>query len=570
MLHFIVVKLQKLNCSVRYKQGLAFSLLLICFLFNGIISVVLLYKIKDTEEQQKNVSLALDWLQRNSLAYQSELSNYADTLFITNSNYIRDTLRRTITTSLTEKTYDIPTQDNQVFRSKLAQLFSKAFDDFTILEELINKGDLTTARSKWQEFNPNFEAISKLLQERQVQLEAERDKGEKEVSDSIFIATVTLVSVTVFSIALVLLLLFLIEQVLIKPLNKLQQALKRVAEGDLNQRLEIVNRDEVGKLTESFKAAVYSLQQVIQGVQISETLQAVTSQLASVSKQQAAGSSEQVTALTEVMAAVHELGRTAGQIADNSVRVVDFTNATLAQIEQVAEAGEISQQQAAQMRSVTEKTLKGVDHISRQVAEFSRMMVDLNEQTEAVSKVVGLINSIASEVHLLALNAAIEAAGAGEYGDRFRAVAQEVKQLANRAGQASLEAHNLISQVQVSSLAAKTQIEKGQAEVEIIVAVNDDLRDSLERVEVSAQQVSEAVTNLFKLAAQVSERAREIQQATHQQRLSGEQVIISTRSAEEVAEQTLEATQQVATSSTQLESLAHQLNRVLSQVKLAM
>jgi methyl-accepting chemotaxis protein len=568
-MNFIIVRLQTLNCSVRYKLGLAFSLLLICFIFNGVSSFIILYNIKSVEEEQRNISLALDWLQRNSLAYQSELSDYAETIFITNSTYINDALRRNIANSLIENAYNISSKDNQVFRTKLAELFSVAFDHFALLESLINQGDLTTARTKWQEFSPNFEAISRLMQERQTQLEADRNRGEAQVSDAIFISSVTLIGISGFSIVLVLILLYLIEQALVKPLNKLQQALKRVAEGELNQQLEIANRDEIGRLTESFKAAVFSLGQVFQGVQISEVLQAVTSQLSAVSKQQAAGSSEQVTALTEVIGAMHEMGRTAAQIADNSVQVVDITNTTLTQIEQVAEAGNSSQQQVAQMRIVAEKTLGGVEHIGREVTEFVRIMGELYEQTEMVGKVVGLINSIASEVHLLALNAAIEAAGAGEYGERFRAVAQEVKQLANRTGLASQDAHKLINQVQLTSQTAKTQIEKGLSEVEAIVIFNDDLRISLDRVENSAQQVGVAVTNLLALAGQVGERALEIQQATYQQRISSEQVIVSTRSAEEVAEQTLQVTQQVTISSVQLENLAHQLNRVLGQVKLA-
>ncbi len=569
MFHYIIVKLQKLNFSVRYKIGLAFSLLLVCFIINGIISIFLLYNIRDTEEQQKNISLASDWLQRNALAYQSDLTLYADTIFVTNVSHIRDTFSRTIATSLAEYNYNIPTKENQDFRIKLAALYSTAFDHFARLENLINSGDFTTARQDWQQFTPNFEAISTLLQNRQQQLEADRANGEKEVSNAIFVSTLTIVSITVFSIALVLLLLFLIEQVLINPLNKLQQALNRVAQGELDQQLEVANRDEVGKLTESFRAAVFSLQQVLRGVQISETLQLVTGQLAAVSKQQTLGSNEQVAALSQVTAAMHELGRTAGQIADNSVQVVDFTTATLTQIEQVARAGELSQQQAYQMTDVVEKTLNGIEHIGWQVAEFSKLITNLTDQTEQISKVVGLINSIATEVHLLALNAAIEAAGAGEYGDRFRIVAQEVKHLAARTTQASQVAHSLINQVQVSSQAAKTQIEKGQAEVEIIVAANDDLRGNLDKLGSSAEQVSQAVTNLLGLAGQVSERAKEIKQATQQQRISSEQVIVSTRSVGEVAVQTLEATQQVATSSSQLESLAHQLNGVLGQIKLA-
>lgn len=573
MLHYLITKLQKLNCSILYKLAFAFLLILACFIANGFISVQLLYHIRDVEEQQRTNAIGLEQIQRHSLAYQSELTLYSDTIFITNAKYIRDNFRRIITNSLAQQNEADPGATNppdQIFESKLAELYSTAFDHFSELESLIKKGDFETAKNRWQNFTPDFNVITTLLDERQQQLEIERSSGEKDITDAIVTATVAIASITLISIALALFLLFLMEQVFIRPLNHLQQALSNVAEGKLTQpHLEVVNQDEVGKLARSFRAAILWLQQVLRGVQISENLQVVAEHLASVSKEQVAGSQKQASALAQVMMAMTELGGTASQIAENSAQVAELTNVTLVQIERVAEAGNISQEQAYQMSIVVEKTLQGVEFVGQQVAEFSQLMNGLNKQAEEIGKVVTLLNSIATEVHILSLNAAIEAAGAGEYGERFRAVAHQVKQLAGRAGQASQEAQHLISQVQLNSRNAVYQIEKGQLEVEAVVAANTDMRKSLSQLEVSAFQVTEAVSQLLNLAEQVEERAEEIKLATLHQRISNEQVIISTRSAEEVAEQTVRATQQVTVSSHQLETLIQQLSRVLGQVQLA-
>ncbi len=208
------------------------------------------------------------------------------------------------------------------------------------------------------------------------------------------------------------------------------------------------------------------------------------------------------------------------------------------------------------MVAVVEATLNGVERVWQQVNQFRQSMIELNDQTEAISKVVRSLDGIAGEVHLLALNAAIEAAGAGEYGERFRVVAHQIKQLAGRANRATTEAQQLIQQVQLSSRTSLVQVEEGQAEVLAVVQANSGLRSSLCELEQSAEQVAEAVDYLVNLAVKVSQQAEEIQQATQQQRVSSEQVLVSPH-AGEIATQTAHTTVQIGRSSVQLELLTN-------------
>ena len=568
MLQWIIRGLQKLNWSVWYKIGLAFLLVLICFIGNGIISVLLLFNIKNTLDDQKIEDVYLERLQRYDLAYKSELNIYSDAIFITSNTFVRDNFRGIIGNDLMQRDRLNPSIINRDFEARFNDVYVTSFTHLLELENFIVLGQFSQARPKWLEYKPDFDKVTVTLNDWRKQLDKNRATTDENVRKTIVLSTTIIVSLTVLSIGLALILLFLIDRVLVQPLNRLKRGLEQVAEGELNQQLEIYNRDEVGKLAFSFKQAVSSLQQVISGVQISESLQAVTRQLASVSKQQAAGSNEQVAALAQVMAAMQELGRTAGQISDSAVQVASLTNTTLVQIERVAAAGNSSEAQAHLMVTVVESTLSGVERVGRQVAAFRQHMLELNEQSAVISKVVSLLGAIADEVHLLALNAAIEAAGAGEYGERFKVVAHEIKQLANRANRATQEAQTLVNGVQASSRTALSQVEEGQAEVSSVVEANSGLRHSLQALEQSAQQVSEAVAYLLTLAGQVTERAEEIRQATFHQRTSSEQVLLSARAVGAVAEQTAVATHQIADSSSQLETLTNQLSGVLSQVKL--
>jgi twitching motility protein PilJ len=213
-------------------------------------------------------------------------------------------------------------------------------------------------------------------------------------------------------------------------------------------------------------------------------------------------------------------------------------------------------------------TLTGVENVGSQVEIISQKMLILDDQSHAIGKVVELLNSISNTVHLLSLNAAIEAAGAGESGERFAVVAKEVRELAKRSKQATEEASQLITQVQLSSREVVDQVTAGQAQVHSVMQANSLLHQSLKELEGSAEQVGSAVVELGLLASEVNKEAEAIKQATYQQLISNQEVISTAYSVSDVAQETVSITENLALNSSELEDMASQLNGVLSQVRL--
>jgi methyl-accepting chemotaxis protein len=72
------------------------------------------------------------------------------------------------------------------------------------------------------------------------------------------------------------------------------------------------------------------------------------------------------------------------------------------------------------------------------------MMNPINESSTNIVDLIGVINGIAYQTNILALNAAAETARAGEHGERFAALAAEVRSLAQRAAAAVTEIKTLI------------------------------------------------------------------------------------------------------------------------------
>jgi len=408
-----------------------------------------------------------------------------------------------------------------------------------------------------------------MIATRQSEVKAEGEESNKVIQDSTTLSFIVIGGMTVFSILLVVLILWLNESVVIRPLNKLRKGLENIAAGDFEQQLEIPNRDEIGKLAASFTTALGYLRQMVRGVRIGEQLQSVTGQLSSVSNQQRTGATEQVSALMQVLASTQELERTAAQIAESAAQVAELSNDTLEEIGRVEQVGQINQQRTQKMAVAVSSTLSGVEQVGQQVEEFSQLMGDLGKRTDKIEKVVELLGSIADEVHLLALNASIEAAGAGQYGDRFRVVAQQIKQLAKRANQATTEANVLIRDVQGSCRDATIKVDDGLVVVSKVVTSSGELGQALEELELGSQQVSLAFNEVRQISNKLNNEAEGIKQATAQQRVSSTQVIGAVNLVEGVAQQNVTAAQQVVSSTSGLENLTHQLNEVLRQVKLA-
>jgi methyl-accepting chemotaxis protein len=565
----LITFFQKLRLSLRYKVGLAFGVLLVCFVINGIISIVLLLTIRENEENQRLNSIFLERVQRLEIAYQNELNSYADVLFYNKSTVIRNNFRNSIIAEFDFNSHSETRAVDSEFQVKFGRLYNSSLDIFLGIEDNIRKGNLPEAVALWQNSGSTFEAASNLLKTEKQTLTAANAAGKQYLEHDISLSISLIVGLTALSILLALFILFLFERAILHPLNKIQQGLNQVAEGDLNQQISVPNKDEIGKLANSFGMAINSLQKVISGVQIGESLKKVTTDLSIVSQQQTSGTNAQVSALTEVIATMQELGNTAGQIATNAHQVADLTGVTMEQIEKVSIAGRVSKEQAGEMVRVVEATMTGVELVSAKVNSFKEVIDEWQEKTASVATVVQLLNSIADDIHLLALNASIEAAGAGIYGERFRVVAQAIKQLAGRANTATIEARTLIKDVQQSGQNAQKQVEEGQAEVGKIVESNTALRENLFRLERSTQEVETAVIQLVDLAGEVNSQTDMIKLATMQQLTASEQVIIAARSAGEMAQQNASSTQQVATNSTALESLTAQLNGVLRQVKMA-
>lgn len=300
----------------------------------------------------------------------------------------------------------------------------------------------------------------------------------------------------------------------------MHQATKRIADGDLTSRLGFhVGRDEFGIIGFELDRTMDTLSELVNTVKHSaHNLQIAAGNFSHDAQGAGQQVNQQYASLDSVATAMEEMTASAKDIAGLAQQTSDQSDADMQSIEQ----GNHNVQQA----------IVKVTHLSEQTDEASRAVGSLNEKAEEINAVITTINAISEQTNLLALNAAIEAARAGEQGRGFAVVADEVRTLAGRTQQATVEIQSMIDKLQlettsISNITAVT-LEQSHHSREMITEIGRDVDNIAE----SARQVMDMSTQIATAAHQQTTVANDIASELHDIRSQSE--VIRTMSEQSV------------------------------------
>lgn len=197
-------------------------------------------------------------------------------------------------------------------------------------------------------------------------------------------------------------------------------------------------------------------------------------------------------------------------------------------------------EQASRMgQSAVGDVLGGLDALQRETRAATVKIKRLGERSMQISAIIGTISKMSAQTDMLALNAAIEASRAGEQGQGFTVVAEEVRKLAERASAATKEIERLIAGIQSDVNEAVGGMERQSERLEVQSAATAEASHALEKVcattteaaqlveEVSgtSQRQLESVDQLGTAVSKIGEMAKALQVSSEQTRRSSRELL---------------------------------------------
>jgi methyl-accepting chemotaxis protein len=268
-----------------------------------------------------------------------------------------------------------------------------------------------------------------------------------------------------------------------QTVDQVQDTVKAAVAGDLTQTIDLNGKTGLlALLSEGLNALLDNMQDIVGQIKDAADEVAIgaseistgNTDLSSRTEQQAASLEETASSMEELTSTVRlnaENARQANQLAEHASKVA-------------MDGGSLIQQVVVTMSSI-------------------------NESSQKIAEIIGVIDGIAFQTNILALNAAVEAARAGEQGRGFAVVASEVRNLAQRSANAAKDIKSLI-------LDSVKKIETGNALVGKSGDTMKDIVGSIKRVNDIIAEIAAASAEQTQGIEEVCKAVSQMDQMTQQ------------------------------------------------------
>ena len=256
-------------------------------------------------------------------------------------------------------------------------------------------------------------------------------------------------------------------------------------------------------------------------------------------------------------------------LAQQAVTEAEETRNTLSSVEQMSQSIQAVAANASQVEQIADdtyntvltstsnmdSTVNSILNLRTTVGETSKKMKRLGESSQRISQAVSFIEEVALKTNILAINATVEAGRAGEFGQGFTIVAEQVAGLAEQSAAATKEIAQIVAEIQAETQGVNQAMESGTSQVVETTRLIESTKESLAEVLEKSQTIDRLIKSISQSTVSQADTSRNLTELM--QKIA------------RLSETTSQSSEQVAKSIIETAQIAQKLESAVAQFKVA-